>query len=143
MPNKFINLLIREKRFSLRFAIIIVIILSSVLIWRKQKIQIAQLKKVREEKQLIAQKSELEKQIQIYNDNLQRTKSPELKETKKMDLVLKGVFMQNNIYYALIGDTFYKEGDTCGNFTILKIDWDYVTIQDKDTRQTEILHFPE
>jgi len=142
MPSKFTNLTIRETRFSLRLVIIIVIILSSVWLWKKEKIQITQLKKVSAEKQLVVKIPELEKQIQSYGDP-GRIKSRESKKITRNDLVLKGIFFQNNMYFVLIGDTFYKKGDTCGNFDILNIDLNYVTIQDINTKQTEVLRFSD
>jgi len=142
MLSKFTNLIIRETRFSLRLVIIIVIILSSVWLWKKEKIQIQHLKKIKEEKQLVVKIPELEKQIQSYG-NSGRIESQESKKITRKDLVLKGIFFQNNMYFVLIGDTFYKKGDTCGNFDILNIDLNYVTIQDRNTKQTEVLRFSD
>lgn len=136
MLNKFINLVIRERKYSVGFIMVVIAILGSLLLGKIQKMQAAQITTINAKLQLIAQIPEFKKQIE-YLEKLQLEKS---KNEEEKGPVLKGILMANNINYAIIGDTFYQEGESCGNFTILKIALDYVIIVNKNTKQRKILY---
>ena len=143
MQNKLINLFKRNARFGLKYTLILTIIPASALLWRLQKAQVLELAKVREERRLVGQLPEFEKQIQrIKLQDLSQEAEESQKITKK-DLAIKGVFMQGNLCSVLIGDTFYQKGDTFGDFRILELNLDYIVIQDKNTKQSEKLYFSD
>ena len=140
MLIKLKNLFIQEKRVRLMIIVIIVIALGSVLLLKIQKTQAVWLENVKAKKQLVLRMPEIEQQIQAYED-LGVVEPRKLEKPIKDGLVLKGVFSRGDQYYVLIGDKFYKRGDTCGTFNISKIDFDYVILEDKNTKKTEYLHF--
>ena len=143
MQNKLINLFKWNVRLGWKLALILAIIPASVLLWRFQKAQVLELAKVREEKRLVGRLPEFEKQIQrIKVQNLSQGPR-ESKEITEKDLAIKGVFMQGNLCYVLIGDTFYQKGDVFGNFQILELNLKYIVIQDKNTKQSEKLYFSD
>jgi len=127
----------------LKSALILAIIPASALLWRLQKAQVLELAKVREERRLVGQLPEFEKQIQrIKLQDLSQEPRGSEKITKK-DLAIQGVFMKDNLCSVLIGDTFYQKGDTFGDFHILELNLDYIVIQDKNTKQSEKLYFSD
>jgi hypothetical protein len=143
MQNKLINLFKRNARFGLKYALILAVIPASALLWRLQKAQVLELAKVREERRLVGQLPEFEKQIQrIKLQDLSQEPRGSEKITKK-DLAIKGVFMKDNLCSVLIGDTFYQKGDTFGDFQILELNLNYIVIQDKNTKQSEKLYFSD
>ncbi len=143
MLIKLKNLFVLEKRIGLNLFAIILIILSSLWLAKIQKAQYFRLNEVREEKQLVAKIPELEKQIKIYEDSGKTKSQAAEKKSARIVPVLKGIFLQDKLYYALIGDAFYKEGESCEDFEILKIDFNQVTIQYKNTKETEVLLFSQ
>jgi len=142
MLNKFKNLFVKDKTISAKLIAIMLIILSSLLLSKTQDDQNIRLKRIKDEKQLVVKIPELEKQIKIYEDS-GKAKLLELKIKIHKKPLLKGIFLKDKFYCALIADVFYREGDDCGDFDILKIDSNEVTIQYKDTQETEVLRISE
>lgn len=135
MRNKLTNLLAWEPRFSIIFALIIAVMVAWFMLGKKEKLQFGRLSKVRAEKQLIAQIPVLEKKIRSGSGATSGT----FKDEK--DPVLKGIFMQDNIYYTVIENKFYQKGDTLGDFVISKIAFYYVVLQNKYTNQTKVIYY--
>lgn len=111
-------------------------ILGLIFLGKKQASQSVKLNEIKAKKQLVNKIPEFKKQIIALEGKLK------LGETEKINLVLKGILMGNNVNYAVINDTYYREGDTLGNFKISKISLDYVVIENKDTLQRKILYLP-
>ena len=139
MLTKIKNLFVREKRFTAGIIIILAIILALLFFSHLSKKLALKLKNVNVQWQLVIQIPQLKKQVEGY----EKKEEKEAEEAINENLVLKGIFSQDGQYSVLIGDTFYREGDTCGSYIISKIDFNYVILQDKDTKKTDILTFPD
>lgn len=139
MRNRFINLFIRESGFRLKIVIILIIVF--ILFWLGQKIQLKvnELVGLRREKarieKLIAQVPQLEEKLKGL-----RSQPP---EPQKINFVLSGIFIQNNIPVALIGENFYHRNDSLDGFIITKITSNSIILKDKSTGQAITLYLPE
>ena len=141
MPNKFITSIIRDKQFSIRLVVIMILIFGTIKLLNNQKVISARFKKLKEEKQLIAQAPIFKKQIEDLE--ALRAKKMEVMEVKIVkEPVLKGILMAMNVNYAIIDDLYYKEGDDYGDYILLKINLDHVALQNKSTNQQKILYLP-
>lgn len=139
MPNKFITSIILDKQFSIRLVVIMILIFGTIKLLNNQKVISARLKKLKEEKQFIAQVPIFKKQIEDLE--ALRAKKMEVKIVKK-EPALKGILMARNVNYAIIDDLHYKEGDDYGDYILLKINLDHVVLQNKSTNQQKILYLP-
>ena len=143
MLNRIVSLFIQEPKIIFKIIIIIAIAFASIFLWKKQELLYAQLRKIEDEKQLVSEIGESETRVQSPNDSKKAGAEEALKEKQKKDFILKGIFLSDNAYHALIGNDFYKEGDICGNYVIKKIDLDYIIVEDKNTKHVQVITLSE
>ena len=139
MLSKLKNLIIQKPAFIIKVILIFVVVFTSVQLWKKQNAQEIRLKTLQEEKQLAMRIPELKKQVELQTYSRQN-KPEKIKKEGNSNLLLKGVFMKDNVYYALIGNKFYQKGDNCGDFIISEINLSYVVIQDLNTNTIQKLY---
>jgi len=125
----------------IKIAIIIAILIIPFFLKGKVKYQEEQLVKLKEAKQLIAKIPEFEKKVKLLE---QRTKNIKTKsEDKKQELVLNGIFIQDNKPVALISQNICFENDPVEGFTVIKINTNSVVLKNSITQEEKTLSFPE
>ena len=146
MQSKYLRLSIFFRPFINRLIIIILLIVLSMLFWKKSKAQIIQLEKIDEQRRLVEQTPQFKKQISILElEQMQEIIEERASEKVKINLVLSGIIIKNNIPSVLINDGVYEEGDSVDNFIITKIyinksGLPYIIVKDKNTNQSEIMY---
>jgi len=125
----------------IKIAIIIAILIIPSFLKGKVKYQEGQLVKLKEAKQLIAKIPEFEKKVKLLE---QRTKNIKTKsEDKKQEIVLNGIFIQDNKPVALISQNICFENDSVEGFTVTKINSTSVVLKNYVTQEEKTLSFPE
>jgi len=138
MKNKFRNLFNKSPVILFKIFIIIILILVSMLLWRKQRAQAMQLNKIKEMKQLVSQIPKLKKQIEV-EAALDNTKYPQELRKEKIEFVLKGIFLSNNSYCALINDKIYQKGGKCQDFYVSDINLESVILKNDSSGDVKTL----
>lgn len=143
MKNRFINLFILDSGFRLRLAAVLVVIFIQFLLWGKIQGQGIKLVKLRRQ---IAQANGLMEEIPQLEErlkNLRQGIETLHSQGQPVNFVLGGIFIQNNVPVALIGEDMYRENDLIGGFVILKITPNQIILQDINTQQQTALSLPE
>jgi len=142
MLSKFIKLLSQETKFSFKFAAILLFVFVVTFLFIKQNQSLAQLKTMKTGKELIKEIPRLEKEIRVQTQLNMLNAMERSKGKKGGQLILKGILKEEGGYHALIGDDFYKEGDTFGDLDIVEITMNTVVLQDRISKTTKKLILP-
>ena len=144
MNNKLINLLIQDRKFQLKAATILIIAFTLFTLLKLVQAQALRTEKLRQE---LSQANQLLQDMPILEARLKalhEAKSLEARQPKAgNEPAFKGIFIQDNAPVALIGEELYKENDSVGRFTIIKITPQYIIVEDNDTLQQATLSLPE
>jgi type II secretory pathway component PulC len=140
MRNRVINLFTQDTSFRLRAIIILVIIVIVFLLWKttqRQEIELVKLhQRLKQAKEMFAQIPMLEEKFKTLQEEVVILQS----KPTKINFVLNGIFIKNNIHVALIGEKIYRENDSIGGFTISKITPKSVILKNKRTQGERIIY---
>jgi hypothetical protein len=132
MQNRYFRLFSQERRFKLALIILLLVIILLFYLWARVRVQLNELSRLKLAEQRIAEAALDE----------QRHKKLELESRVQEIGLLKGIFWQDGIPIALIGEEIYKEGDFLGNYIILKITPNSVILEEQITHRIRELSFP-
>ena len=142
MLNKLLKLISQESKFSFKVVVIVLLMGLVVFLFIKQAQSITQLRTYKNGKEFIKEIPRLEKEIRVQTQLNMLSDMNYAKNKKDAPPALKGIFKEEEGYHALIGEEFYKEGDTFGDLDIIEITMNTVVLQDRVSKATKKLVLP-
>lgn len=138
--NKLIRFIVIESHFRLRAIIFVVFAMVTILQFRTLQLQAKQLGQIKTEKKIVMQIPDMEKKIKANTIRTMTGTGPQV-QIAKIEFVLRGTSIRGGIPYALIGNTVYKEGDSIGDYTVIRITKDSAILENKLTGEVKNLYF--
>ena len=141
MQNKYLNFLLKEPLVVLKLVAIVLLILVSLLISKKARLQAQVLRDVRQARELVEQIPDLQQQIAKERQRLAKVDLQTLvkSQPENKDFILSGIFVNPNDSYAVINDKIYHQSDTIDGFNLYEINPDSVILLEKNTGRTIVL----
>jgi len=138
MSNKFIRFFIFESQSRMIFLGLVVGVAITGMQLKVLGNQQLQIKKVTAEKQLVGRILDMEK---IVRANTIKTATKT--QLSKIDFVFRGTILKNGISYALIDDMVFAQGDSIGEYAVIKITQGETVIENRSTKEIKKLYFRE
>ena len=138
--NKLIRFIIVEPHFRLQSIMFIIFAVVTILQLKTIQLQAKQLKQMKSEKEMIARIPDMEKKLMASTLQTGKGARPQI-QIKGGEFVLRGTSIRDGIPCALIDGTVYKEGDSIGDYTVVKITRDSVVLENRLTKKIKNLQF--
>ena len=138
--NKLIRFIIVEPHFRLQSIMFIIFVVVTVFQLKTIQLQTKQLKQMRLEKEMIARIPDMEKKLMASTMRTVAGAKPQMQMTRR-EFILRGTSIRDGIPCALIDGTVYKEGDSIGDYTVVKITRDSAVLENRLTKKIKSLQF--
>ena len=139
--NKYLRFILKDPDCRLRiiiFAIALFMIYSQLGVQKSLK---AELGAIKAKKDMVASIPKMEETIRA-NTIITEIAHPQ-PQIAKVEFVLLGMTIKEGVPYALIDENIYKEGDTLGDYTVVRISRGGVVLENKLKQETKNLYFTE
>lgn len=148
MNNKYLRFLLLDHTIRIRVAIFLALWILISFQGGTLKTQGKELSRIKTEKELVLKIPNMEKTIKAHTIIATEMAAPgdgtqSGEQIVKVEFILKGMTIKNGIPYALIDENIYKEGDTLGEYAIMKISRAGVVMQNNLTQEIKQLYFIE
>ena len=116
------------------FAVVTILQLKTI------QLQTKQLKQIKFEKEMIARIPDMEKKLMASTMRTGKGTRPQT-QMRGEEFVLRGTSIRDSIPCALIDGTVYKEGDSIGDYTVVKITKGSAVLENRLTKKIKNLQF--
>ena len=140
MQNKFFRFFSLEPQFRFKAVIFLIFFIIIPVEFRVFQQKEHQLAKIKSEKALVMRIGEMERAIQVNTVHAQLSGKSSQVTVVKYNLT--GTSITGDISYAIIDGLIYTEGDTIGEYTVMKIAKDSVTLESKSANKIKNLSWP-
>ena len=139
--NKLIRFIIVEPHFRLQSIMFIIFVVVTVFQLKTIQLQTKQLKQIKLEKEMIARIPDMKKTLMATTMRIGKGVRPQIQMRAGGEFVLRGTSIRDGIPCALIDGTVYKEGDSIGDYTVVKITRDSAVLENRLTKKIKNLQF--
>ena len=140
MQNKFFRFFFVEGQFRLKSGLFFIFLFIIGLQFQILQIEERQLAKLRAQKNLVMRIKEMEKVVEVNTVRTLLGKKPHV-PIAGIKYHLTGTSITDSVPYAIIDDLIYTEGDTIGEYTVVKIAKDSAVLESRLTKKVKKLSF--
>jgi hypothetical protein len=141
--NKYLTFFLRDRFFIVHFIVLVSLIVGFFTLGQIQAAQKRSLKKIQQERSLVFKIDEM--QDKIRNRLMQQDASNQDIGNKNVntDVKVEGVMYKGTKPYVIINGTIYEEGAQFGQYKIVKIYLNSLSLFNSETNAEEIVVFSE
>ena len=140
-PRQKINRYLSERSSRLWLAGLLIGMIGAGLLAVGLHAQMRQWSTIKSEFALVKRLPEMEQTLQ--SPEYQAKLAERRRQARGQDnFTLNGMSVYNNQTYALIDNSIYKEGDTLGDYTVVKITAKNILLENNLTKESKTLAFP-
>lgn len=140
MNNKFIRYAVVEPKWWVRIAVMVALIATIVVQNWYRNVQAKQISDAQKKVDLVAMIPAMEKELKTKAQLEAFRNEGNEQDAQARFSKISGIAMQGDRPSVLIDDTVYGEGDTFGEFVIIKITEEMITLENKKTNAIKHLY---